>query len=174
MNFEDFARVNGEPFNIVSQQTVFSQGRQSSSLYIVNEGILRTTYVTPEGKEHIKSFVLAGDVIGSLSAIHGGGKCSFSLISCMPCKLTRLSIGDVYSASRKHLDIASAMIDILIAYGSKKERREYELLCLTAEERYRLMLKNAREIVDSVPQQQIALYLGITPVALSRIKKRIA
>ena len=52
----------------------------------------------------------------------------------------------------------------------KKERREYEFLCLSAEERYRLLIKRSPDLVRQVTQNEIARYLGITPVALSRIR----
>jgi hypothetical protein len=55
----------------------------------------------------------------------------------------------------------------------KKERREYELLCLPAEARYRALLERQPNIYESITQNDIARYPGITPVALSRIKQTI-
>lgn len=42
------------------------------------------------------------------------------------------------------------------------------------EERYRNLLKTRPELLQRVPQHQIASYLGITPESLSRIRKRIS
>jgi len=42
----------------------------------------------------------------------------------------------------------------------------------SAEERYLALLKNRPELLQRVPQHQIASYLGITPESLSRIRKR--
>ncbi|MEM7216256.1 MAG: hypothetical protein AAF423_12000 [Pseudomonadota bacterium] len=56
----------------------------------------------------------------------------------------------------------------------KKEMREYELLCLSAEDRYRRLMKSTPDIFNLVTQNEIARYLGVTPVALSRIKKRVS
>jgi CRP-like cAMP-binding protein len=41
------------------------------------------------------------------------------------------------------------------------------------EERYLNLLKNRPELLDRVPQYQLASYLGVTPESLSRIRKRI-
>lgn len=41
------------------------------------------------------------------------------------------------------------------------------------EERYQILLENKPELLEIVPQYQIASYLGIKPESLSRIKKRI-
>jgi CRP-like cAMP-binding protein len=40
-------------------------------------------------------------------------------------------------------------------------------------ERYKNLLQNRPELLDRVPQYQLASYLGITPESLSRIRKRI-
>ena len=53
-----------------------------------------------------------------------------------------------------------------------KEQREYEFLQLSAEERYRLVCEQFPSLVQHIPQHQIASYIGITPVALSRIRGR--
>ena len=60
---------------------------------------------------------------------------------------------------------------------------EYYLICYddrvtsfvteTPEERYLHLLKDHRNVVKRIPQHLIANFLGITPVSLSRIRKRI-
>ena len=42
------------------------------------------------------------------------------------------------------------------------------------EERYQLLVKNRPELLQRVPQYQLANYLGIKPESLSRIRKRLA
>jgi len=43
----------------------------------------------------------------------------------------------------------------------------------TPEERYLKLLQSGKEVIQRMPQHYIANYLGITPVSLSRIRKRI-
>jgi hypothetical protein len=54
-----------------------------------------------------------------------------------------------------------------------KEQREYEFLQLSAEERYRQFCAERPEHLAQIPQHQVASYIGITPVALSRIRARV-
>ena len=44
----------------------------------------------------------------------------------------------------------------------------------TPEQRYLSLLKNRPDLLQRVPQHQIASYLGMTPQSLSRIRKRLA
>jgi len=44
----------------------------------------------------------------------------------------------------------------------------------TPKERYLHLLKTRPELIQRVPQHQIASYLGVTPESLSRIRKRIS
>jgi len=55
------------------------------------------------------------------------------------------------------------------------EERMVGLLMDKPEERYLKLLNssNKKKILERVPQQYIANYLGITPISLSRIRKRI-
>jgi CRP-like cAMP-binding protein len=54
-----------------------------------------------------------------------------------------------------------------------KETRERELLLLSAEARYRMFLERYGHLSGQIPQYHVASYLGITPVALSRIRRSL-
>jgi DNA-binding MarR family transcriptional regulator len=75
--------------------------------------------------------------------------------------------------SRRDVNIANEMLDVLLQFSMKKEKREYEFLCLSAEERFSLLIKSRPNILNNITQNDLARYLGVTPVGLSRIKKRV-
>jgi CRP-like cAMP-binding protein len=56
---------------------------------------------------------------------------------------------------------------------AKKEKREREFLLLDAAERYQSFLQEYPGLEGRIQQHLIASYLGITPVALSRIRSKI-
>ncbi|UZT97950.1 Crp/Fnr family transcriptional regulator [Chryseobacterium fluminis] len=55
----------------------------------------------------------------------------------------------------------------------KKSKRELSLLNETAEERYLNLLTEQPELIKKIPLKYISSYIGITPQALSRIRRRI-
>ena len=173
MKLNEYTAENGNPRSMEANEHVFRQGEKSQSLYVVKSGLLKAYYLSADGKENIKSFILPGDSIGSLSAIHAAQACTFSLVCLKPSELIVVNFQGLYEATRKDPEISANVVDFLLKFGMKKEMREYELLCLSAEERYLRLQDNAPELFNLVTQNEIARYLGITPVALSRIKKRV-
>jgi hypothetical protein len=55
----------------------------------------------------------------------------------------------------------------------RKAVREQSLLCDSAAERLKRMQLHEPELLRRLPQGDIARFLGITPIAFSRIKKRL-
>ena len=53
------------------------------------------------------------------------------------------------------------------------ERRSLELMSLNATERYLNLRKRIPNIDELIPQFQIASFLNITPVQLSRVRKKL-
>jgi CRP-like cAMP-binding protein len=76
-------------------------------------------------------------------------------------------------AAQCDVGLANALIGFLSVYGKRKEQREYQLLSLTAEDRYAVMLKTMPDIAKRISQADLAAYIGVTPQALSRIKRRL-
>jgi len=173
MDFENYLKEKGELLSFAAGEHIFRQGDSDGALYMVREGTLKAYYLTEGGREQVKSFLMPGNVIGSLTAAYASEPNTFSLVCLAESTLIRFSFADMRALARENAAIAERMIDLLLSLAMKKERREYEFLCLSAEERYRLLLERSPGLVGKVTQQDIALYLGITPVALSRIKKRI-
>lgn len=56
----------------------------------------------------------------------------------------------------------------------KNQEQLSNFITQSPEERYKHLLHHKPELLQRVPQHQIASYLGITPESLSRIRKRIA
>ena len=54
-----------------------------------------------------------------------------------------------------------------------KSKREQSLLNETSEQRYLNLFKDRPNVIKQIPLKYIASYIGVTPQALSRIRKRI-
>ncbi len=173
MEFSELLRSEGQSMTLGKGEHVFRQGEGDKSFYYVRSGLLKAFYVSDDGKEFIKSFIVPGDFIGCMTSAYLGGTCAFGLLCLAPTQLDRIPFERLYWHSRADLELAHFFIDRLLQLAMKKERREYEFLCLSAEARYRALVESAPTLLEQVTQNDLARYLGLTPVGLSRIKRRI-
>ena len=152
---------------------MFRQGDKNDWLYFVQVGLLKAFYVTGDGKERVKSFLKEADIIGDLAALMSGSGCSFSFICLEPSSLIRVRFDDLLDLAKSDLVVANELVQLLSNLAAKKERREYEFLCFSAAERYAVLKDASPDLLERVTQNDVARYLGITPVALSRIRSRM-
>jgi len=164
----------GQPLVCAKGDILIRQGDVDRSVYLLESGLLKAYYATLEGKELVKSFIQPGEFIGSLISCRTGEPSTFNLSCLEDCSLRRISFAELQEGRIKSQEIANVLTDGLMKLAIKKERREYEFLCLSAAERFSRLKEQEPELMERITQNDIARYLGITPVALSRIKQREA
>jgi len=152
---------------------IFKHGDRNKSLYVLKSGLLKAYYVTQDGKEFVKSFISPGSFIGSLTACYAENECSFSLFCLEDCEYLEIKFNDLKLLAQKNQTVADFVLNGVLDLAMKKEKREYEFLCLSAEKRYQLLNAEKPDLLKKITQNDVARYLGITPVALSRIKTRL-
>jgi CRP-like cAMP-binding protein len=109
-----------------------------------------------------------------------------SFLTCQPSINYIQALEDTQFVSLSYNSMQKAYTDKLIGYKMERLGRliaEHYLICYedrvtsfvtqTPEERYNKLLETGGEILQRIPQHYIANFLGITPVSLSRIRRRI-
>lgn len=151
---------------------LFRCGEANNSLFLLRKGLIKNYYETREGKQFVKSFIKEGGFIASMQAVVAGEPSSFSAVCLEQCdvlEVTKPRLDQLLTNEPKFVEQLNAMLLLLAA---KKEQREYELLCLSARERCARLYETEPGLVARLSQQDIARYLGIDPVSLSRIRKK--
>lgn len=151
---------------------LFSAGERPDVLYFIQSGLVRFFYLTDNGKEFNKNYVAAGSVVTSLSTFLSGVPSPFftqalevTVTIALPMEFVRRQVeNDIYW--ERLLSRSVAMLAL------KKEQREASFLLQDAGARYEAFLDDFSDLAPRLPQYHIASYLGITPVALSRIRAR--
>lgn len=90
------------------------------------------------------------------------------------CELLRISKADAdstYQTSYTQKDYTIRLFQQLL---EEDKQRMNDLATLTAEQRYRKLMKNSPAIVQNVPLKYIASWLGIKAESLSRIRREIS
>jgi CRP-like cAMP-binding protein len=140
--------------------------------FLVN-GLARYYYITREGKEFNKSFALPGQPLTSVISLVTGQPSPFFIQALEVCDGLFLAYDVLAALSDRHREWERLGRRLLEQLAIKKERREADFLLRSPQACYQNFLSEYGEIADRIPNYHIASYLGITEVALSRIRRRL-
>jgi CRP-like cAMP-binding protein len=149
-------------------QNLFDQDNAPADVFILTQGLIKLVYVTPEGDERIKSFIVDQGLFAAEQ-----GVLAFGARALEPSTLIRLPINWVKARVAEDGALQRAYGQFTDWVRQRKARREQSLLCDSVSERFQAMQLHEPELLERLPQGDIARYLGITPIAFSRIKRRL-
>jgi len=149
------------------------QGDKSSSLAFILSGLFRTTYLTENGKEFTKTFLLDNDFLISYSALLQNRESYFSIEALEDSSIVVIDYHKWKELFKDEISWNQLLVVVLEKVYCKKEAREREFLLHDAQTRYESFLREHPNLVKRIKQHILASYLGITPVALSNLKKRV-
>lgn len=147
-------------------------GEMAPYSFMILEGIVRIYYVTADGKEFNKGFASENQVTGSVSSIIGKLPSRFSIQALEKTKaalLPRDAIERAYEQHRCWDRFGRIIAESALVYI---EQHNGEILD-SLEKQYLRLLKTFPDLTKRVAQYHIASYLGITDVALSRLRRRL-
>lgn len=147
------------------------RGKRNNKEYFVYEGVCRSFLLSPEGEEVTISYFLEGGVLSpnktrtanQLSHLNFQALTKLSIASMNADKFEQLMID--------HLDIREFGNMVLRNELLTKVEKEIGLASLSAKERLQLFRKKYHFLENLIPHTDIASYLGITNVSLSRLRK---
>ena len=144
---------------VTKGQTLQRVGELNSKVYRVESGLLRSYTIDEKGKEHIYMFAPEGWIIAD------------SLSPDQPCELFIDALEDSVIIQTEKDAFAISETKKLVKRLEVLQKRIIRLLSASAIERYEHFVETYPAIVQRVPQKMIASYLGITPEALSNVKR---
>ena len=144
-----------------------------SKVYLLVSGVMRCYISAESGKEHNKNFFLPISVIAPLTALITDKPSLFTFEALTSCEIYEVEYSKLKNLSENNISINKLYIRVLESVYVKYEKRLVELISLDAKERYLELRIQVPEVDKLIPQYHIASYLGITPVQLSRIRKKI-
>lgn len=185
-SYEVFCRLAGEslpeqavfeallrPRRLATGESLFCMGERNRQVFIVTTGVVKLVYETERGDAWVKGFIPPGLCFASLTALEDGGVTSCAAYAEVTSTVDQIDHDAVQSLADRHLPWQRAIANAYRLYGQRKERREMELLTLSPEERYLSFVRDHPELALTLKQRDIASYVRVTPVALSRIKARL-
>jgi CRP-like cAMP-binding protein len=130
--------------------------------YVIQDGEERTNYVSLENTffASVLSFISEAPSLENVKALVDG---SISMIS-------KINLQMLLNEIPAFKDFYIGLLEATLC-GIDASR--YDLIVLTAEQRYEKMLTNEPHFLQQIPLQHLASMLGVTPRHLSRIRSNI-
>lgn len=161
------------PKRLRKRQYLLQEGNVCKHLAFVAKGLLRTYNVDDKGDEHMSIFGWEGWWVSDFNSFLSGEAAIFNIDAIEDSELLLISRAD-YEALTLAVPIMDRYFRILYQNSLvTKERRLMSTITHSAEERYVQLAELNPKIIERIPQNLIASYLGIAPETLSRIKKNL-
>ena len=136
-------------------------------------GMIRYFYVDPDGREYTRYFCRAGNFVSSYTSILAGRPSAYAIQALDNIELIVFSMEDWNKLNSKDPVWSALTIKVLEGAQLIAEERERSLILDSAADRYLSLINDFPGIEEKAKQYDLASYLGITPVALSRIRGRL-
>ncbi len=175
IDVDDFSKqgLNGELKHYKSGQFIINQGQLAPKIYFLIKGSVRYLSLSEDGKEFTQSFASAPGIAGSTRAMTRKTKALFSIEVLDDVLCLEFDWSYFFATMKDKPGFMMAYNSLLENLFIKKEEREYAFVQQTAEQRYLNFLVENRQLSDKLPLKMIASHIGITPIALSRIRKKL-
>ena len=158
---------------IPKKQFLLQSGQIENHLSFIEEGTVRL-FIPDITNDITFGFCFEQQFVSGYDSFLTQTPCSYAIQTLKTTTLWQLSYTDlqkVYANTEIGNTIGRLTAELLFL---QKSTRELSFLTQTAEERYLKLFTSRPNVIKEIPLQYIASYIGVTPQALSRIRKRIS
>lgn len=158
----------------IKKGTVLVQaGDESHYTYNTLSGCLRSFVTDNKGKAHILQFAPEGWIIADQESQVKASPALYWIDAVENSTVLEIDYRDIHDMTERYPQLAAKMADLYRNRIFALYKRIIELVSQTAEERYLNFTDTYPQLSQRLPQHMIASYLGLTPEALSRVRKRL-
>lgn len=163
-----------QPATIRRKDYLLQQGKVSRNESFITRGCLRAYTIDEKGQEHILMFGIEGWWMSDLYSFLTQSPAGCFIDALEDTTLLQLSKPDLERLYEQVPKFERYFRLILQNAFVAQQQRINQNLSFTAEERYREFTLKYPGLEQRIAQKQIASYLGITPVFLSMIRRKLS
>jgi CRP-like cAMP-binding protein len=159
------------PQPMARNQTLLAQGALWDTATVIHSGLVRMVFTRRDGRAFNKSFHYEGMLMCPITDAMVQQPSLFSIVTVEPCVLLQAPaarLREVLGACAAWEPLRTRLLERLL---TRKLEREYNLLAMDGRSRYAHFCRTEPQLAARVPLAQLATYLGITDVSLSRIRR---
>jgi len=157
-----------------SSEYLIKEGAVRKDIFFIRKGLIRVFIINDKGDEITMAIKHENQIVASPDVIFFGQPSRTYFEALEPTETLSMDYDLIQSIIAENPKLETNR-KFIFHYLMKEalQRIDSFVLC-TPEERYLKFVQSNPDIINRVPNKYIANILGITPVSLSRIRKRIA
>lgn len=152
----------------------FKEGSLKNQVFFINKGLIRAYCVNEKGEEITTRLRCENQIIASHEVIFFNQPSRFSFQALEDSELFVTNFDAIQKVIENNPKLETGRRYFLKESLAESLKTVDNFILLTPEQRYIKFIEQNPSLINRVPNKYIANVLGITPVSLSRIRKRIA
>jgi CRP-like cAMP-binding protein len=161
-----------QPAALAPGQALTEAGEIADRFGFVVSGLIRKLHISARGKRVVRGFGGPGSIVGAYASLLTGQPSHLRVEALEPTQLFVLPWSELAALYTRHVCwqiVGRRLAELQLL---EREERAHELLTASATERYARFCETHRSLLPRLRDYDIASYLGITPVSLSRLRAR--
>lgn len=152
---------------------LLKEGQSAKNTYFVFKGLIRQ-YCLVDGEEKTTAFFTEDQWVISLGSFDEEKPSTFYWVCEEDCILLIGNDNSAQDLFKNHPRLESIARKIVENTFAEYQQIMTAYLTDTPEQRYLRLVESRPDLIQRIPQYQLASYIGVKPESLSRIRKRLA
>lgn len=148
------------------------QGVRAMEQYFIIEGILKRVVANPEGKEMILRFANEHEAETSYAAWRLGTPTPYAIVGVTKVRVARMPLPEWADFLESRPRAKAAFEFSVMRVMSEIMAHTITLHLLDAPGRVHRFVRKHPDLVDRIPQKQLASFLNLSPETLSRLRRK--
>ncbi len=161
-----------QPVSVAKKTLLLKEGDICNFEGYLNKGCVRSYYIDEKGAEITMQFAVEDWWVSDVTSFHDHKPSNLFIETVEDCELLTLNPGTKELLLQQVPQFERFFRILIQRHLSAVERRLFQTIAWSAEERYADFLSHYPGIPQRVPQHYIASYLGISPEFLSKIRNK--
>ncbi len=147
------------------------QGVREMEQYFIVEGVLKRVVSSPDGKEMILRFAAEGDMETSYAAWRMDTPTPYGIVCVTKARVARLPLPQWVDFLERHPASKDKFESAVMRLMTEVMGHTITLHLLDAPGRVHRFLRKRPDLVDRIPQKQLAAHLNLSAETLSRLRQ---
>ena len=163
--------VNVKRIKFTKGTIPFIEGEIEQNIYFLVSGYLKCGIKSDKG-ERVLDFIFPETLFSSVSSLLKQTPANVYHVCMSDCTVDVINFAELKAACKTSITANEFFIHFLTEQYLIRVRKEKDLLSKTVAQRYFDLLENRKELFVYVSASDIAKYLNVHPLSLSRLKRQ--